>query len=55
VSIALGELQRIGAVERVGRAYVLKRSPHELGEPRSTNATSGSSHNLTDRGHITNI
>jgi hypothetical protein len=55
VSIALGELQRIGAVERVGRAYVLKRSPHEIGEPRSTSATSGSSHNFTDPDHITNI
>ena len=30
VSIALGELQRVGAVERNGRVYVLKRSPREI-------------------------
>ena len=30
VSIALGELQRIGAVERIGRVYVLKRSQLNL-------------------------
>jgi CRP/FNR family transcriptional regulator, cyclic AMP receptor protein len=30
VSIALGELQRVGAVQRIGRVYVLKRPPREI-------------------------
>jgi len=30
LSIALGELQRTGAVERIGRVYVLKRSQLDL-------------------------